>query len=126
MWAAAAGGVAAGMAGMYAAGVMKGYFPIAFGPEDPRWSKEEWSSAPQAKQELAKLDAAHSGFVRHLGKSSTRNFLTVTASTPERRVMRKSFWNEEEKRLVSPSFHPFCLHWMRVASYDDGWNPSSS
>lgn len=37
---------------------------------------------------------------RRPGRHSSRNFLDVHSSTPERRVIRKSYWSEQNKRVV--------------------------
>ena len=100
MWAVlpAVVGALAGGAVVLAWGVIRGYIPVTFGPEKKGWSRDDWAARPDAAAALAALADTHAEQVR---KPSSRNFLQVTASTPERRVSQKMFWSEAEQSLTS-------------------------
>jgi len=66
-----------------------GYLPLWFGPERSHWSKH-LEDDDQAQQAINQLED-DPGFRRFNMKPSTRNFLEVCNSTPNRRVMKVVF-----------------------------------
>ena len=91
-------GAAGGALTLYVWGVWVGYIPLLFGPEDPRWSRKGYLSDPAAAAALSELESSPD-WAFEARQPSSRNFLAVAASTPERRVLQRVFWNEKAKAV---------------------------
>lgn len=77
--------------------VLKGYAPLWFGPENPRWSKKQWSKSAQSCMEELENNKDYSCYKI---QPSTRNFITVHESTEERRIRYVYYFSRKFKRLI--------------------------
>ena len=78
--------------------VARGWLPLWWGPERRRWSRPRCWSDPPAAAAIASIQA--SGAREHHPIGSSRNFLRVSSSTPERRVRYRLFFDSAESKLV--------------------------
>lgn len=103
--------------------LINGYLPLWFGPEWRDWSKHYWNE--QANEIMKKL-VSEQGYSIYKPKESTRNFLSVLNSTPDRRIRRALFFNRNEGRLIGLLHFgadvegpPRCVHGGAIAAIID-------